>query len=406
MLIAVDHPARNAFGVRGSPMAMESREDLLARVVAALGRPGVDGVLGSPDIVEDLLLLGALEGKVVIGSMNRGGLQGSVFEFDDRLTGYDAETIAQMGYNGGKVLTRVALDDPGTVATLVTSAEAVSGLARSGLMAMVEPFFSRWVDGRAVNDLSAEGVIRSLAVCSALGPTSAYTWLKLPVVADMERVMAATTLPTLAAGWRSDRAAGGDLWPVAASADACPACAVWSSAARCSTHRTTTSRRRSTSRPAWCGAPAASPNPALLERCWWRAAEADRAGVCPEDGVSAVRAAIVRIISDARKIGAHERAPHPPPGQGHRGRTQLPRPRRRVGQPPARVADPVRQVVHLPGAGRCSRGAARRCGPGRLRGRAGRRHRPAGSSGARPTTRSTSSRATWRSTTSATARRR
>ena len=58
----------------------------------ALSRPGVNGVLGTPDILEDLLLLGALDGKVVIGSMNRGGLAGTAFEIDDRFTAYDAAT--------------------------------------------------------------------------------------------------------------------------------------------------------------------------------------------------------------------------------------------------------------------------------------------------------------------------
>jgi hypothetical protein len=42
-------------------------------LVLALSHPGVDGVLATADIVEDLLLLRALDGKVVIGSMNRGG---------------------------------------------------------------------------------------------------------------------------------------------------------------------------------------------------------------------------------------------------------------------------------------------------------------------------------------------
>jgi hypothetical protein len=181
-------------------MAMASREDLLGRLVTALARPGVDGVLGSPDVIEDLLLLGALEGKVVFGSMNRGGLQGGVFELDDRFTGYDAQGIAEMHLDGGKMLTRVALDDPNTVATLHACAQAVSDLARRGLVAMVEPFLSSWVDGRVQHDLSAEGCIRSLAVCSALGVSSAYTWLKLPAVEHMERVMAATTLPTLLLG--------------------------------------------------------------------------------------------------------------------------------------------------------------------------------------------------------------
>src|SRR5690349_13337638 len=74
MLIAADHPARAALGVRGRPTAMASRVDLLDRLQVALARPGVDGVLGTPDVLEDLLLLGALDGKVVVGSMNRGGL--------------------------------------------------------------------------------------------------------------------------------------------------------------------------------------------------------------------------------------------------------------------------------------------------------------------------------------------
>jgi hypothetical protein len=200
MIVAADHPARNAFGVRDVDMAMENREDLITRLVAALDRPGVDGVLGTADILEDLLLLGALEGKVVFGSMNRGGLQGGVFELDDRFTGYDPEGIAELGFEGGKMLTRVALEDHGTVATLQASADAITGLARRRLVAMVEPFLSSRVNGRVRNDLTAESCIRSLAVCSGLGTTSAYTWMKLPVVDDMERVMAATTLPTLLLG--------------------------------------------------------------------------------------------------------------------------------------------------------------------------------------------------------------
>ena len=67
-------------------------------------------------------------------------------------------------------------------------------------MAMVEPFLAHREDDRVVNDLSAAGVRKSVVVASGLGPTSAYTWLKLPVVDDMELVMAATTLPTLLLG--------------------------------------------------------------------------------------------------------------------------------------------------------------------------------------------------------------
>ena len=94
LLIAADHPARGALAVRDDARAMASRPDLLQRLATALQRPGVDGVLGTPDVLEDLLLSGLLDDKVVIGSMNRGGLQGATFELDDRFTAYDADTIA------------------------------------------------------------------------------------------------------------------------------------------------------------------------------------------------------------------------------------------------------------------------------------------------------------------------
>ncbi|MET9268497.1 deoxyribose-phosphate aldolase [Kribbella sp. NPDC003557] len=202
LIVAADHPARGALGVRGDRMAMGSRADLIARLMIALERPGVDGVLATPDVLEDLLLLGALEGKVVIGSMNRGGLQGAAFELDDRFTAYrTADEVAARRLDGGKMLTRIDLDDPGTVATLESSAAAVTGLAEHKLMAMVEPFWStRGEDGRVTNLLDPDSVIKSIQIASGLGATSAYTWLKLPVVDELDRVMEATTLPTLLLG--------------------------------------------------------------------------------------------------------------------------------------------------------------------------------------------------------------
>lgn len=200
MIVACDHPARGALAAGGDPRAMHDRWDLLQRLVTALARPGVEGLLATADIAEDLLLLGALEDKVVFGSMNRGGLAGSAFEMDDRMTGYDVQGIVDFGLDGGKMLTRIDLDDPATVRTLERCARAVTELSRAGLIAMVEPFVSRRVDGTVVNDLSPDAVIKSISIAQGLGATTAYTWLKLPVVPEMERVMAATTLPTLLLG--------------------------------------------------------------------------------------------------------------------------------------------------------------------------------------------------------------
>jgi DhnA family fructose-bisphosphate aldolase class Ia len=105
-----------------------------------------------------------------------------------------------MGLDGGKMLVRIAPEDPATARALEQAAGAVSALADRGLIAMVEPFMSRWDDGRLTNDLTPDAVIRAVAVVSGLGNTSRHTWLKLPVVDEMERVMRSTTLPTLLLG--------------------------------------------------------------------------------------------------------------------------------------------------------------------------------------------------------------
>jgi DhnA family fructose-bisphosphate aldolase class Ia len=201
MIVAADHPARGALGAGSDPLAMADRRDLLERICVALERPGVDGVLGTPDVIEDLLLLGALDDKVVIGSMNRGGLAGTSFEVDDRFTAYDADAIAAAGLDGGKMLLRVDAEDPATASTLENCAHAVSRLAGHGLMAMVEPFLSHRVAGGKVgNVLTPEAMTKAIAIASGLGATSARTWLKVPVVERMEQVMAASTLPALLLG--------------------------------------------------------------------------------------------------------------------------------------------------------------------------------------------------------------
>jgi len=59
-IVAADHPARGALGVGGRQDAMASRYELLERLAVALQNPAVDGVLGTPDILDDLAVLGLL----------------------------------------------------------------------------------------------------------------------------------------------------------------------------------------------------------------------------------------------------------------------------------------------------------------------------------------------------------
>ncbi|MDX6357919.1 MAG: hypothetical protein QOH37_973, partial [Nocardioidaceae bacterium] len=127
---------------------------------------------------------------------------------------YDAAAVARMGLQGGKMLLRIDPEDAATAPTLAACADAVGALATLGLMAMVEPFISHRVDGRIRNDLSAESVVRSATVAAGLGWSSAYTWLKLPVIDDMDPVLAATSLPVVLLGGEvaADQDAQFALW--------------------------------------------------------------------------------------------------------------------------------------------------------------------------------------------------
>ncbi|OQQ14468.1 deoxyribose-phosphate aldolase [Streptomyces sp. M41(2017)] len=203
MIVAADHPARGALGVGDRRLAMANRADLLERLCVALSRPGVDGVLATADILEDLLLLGVLEERVAMGSLNRGGLAGASFEMDDRFTGHRPEDIERLRFDAGKLLLRIDYDDAGSLRTLGTAAGAVDAMASRRLPLFVEPFISRREPGGFRNDLGAEAVTRSIAIASGLGGTSAYTWLKLPVTRDpdaMAQVLETSTLPAVLLG--------------------------------------------------------------------------------------------------------------------------------------------------------------------------------------------------------------
>ncbi len=220
-LLAADHPARGQLGVGGTPMAMANRRELLTRLLRALARPGVDGVLGTADVIEDLLILGALDDRVVIGSMNRGGLHRSAFELDDRFTGFTVPGLLSAGFDGGKMLCRLEDSDPSTVETIEACSRAITELAANRLIAMIEPLPVQRRNG-ALHAVSApDRVARAIAVASGLGTTSAYTWLKVPVIDEMAEVMAASTLPAVILGGdvSAGGASGGDDWRNALSVD-------------------------------------------------------------------------------------------------------------------------------------------------------------------------------------------
>jgi len=210
VLAALDHPARGVNAIGGAPLAMGDRREYLARARRALEDPALDGVMATADVLEELLILshlerrgtgaGFLDGRVLVGSMNRGGLAGSAFELDDAFTAMGAERIAELGFDGGKMMYRLDPQDPASGRTIAACARALDELGRRGLAAFLEPL---GVGPRAEGykpAKDADTLVRQCGIAAGLGNSSLHLWLKVPIVPGLERVCRATTLPLLLLG--------------------------------------------------------------------------------------------------------------------------------------------------------------------------------------------------------------
>ena len=201
MILAADHTARGMLAVGNDPLAVADRYTLLDNLLRGLSVPGVDGVMASADILEELAWLGALEGRVAIGTINRGGLKGALWELDDRITAYDPDHIASAGLDAGKLLLRIEFTDPGVARTIEMCGAVTTKLADQGIACMIEPLpYLKDEAGRAYLDTRDEELIRAVAIASGLGSSSAYTWLKIPATPRIAEVAAATTMPILLLG--------------------------------------------------------------------------------------------------------------------------------------------------------------------------------------------------------------
>ena len=200
-VVAADHTARGMVGLDDELRAMADRRSMLERILTALAHPRVDGVLASADIIEDLVLLGALDDRVAVGTMNRGGLAGASWELDDRFTAYDADHLVAANLDAGKMLLRLDLTDERTLPTLDACSDAVQALHDHELMAMVEPIPARRdPSGALIWDADPERLLQAVGVCAALGGSSARTWLKIQATADIAAIAAMTTQPLLLLG--------------------------------------------------------------------------------------------------------------------------------------------------------------------------------------------------------------
>lgn len=208
VLLAVDHPGRGVTAIRGDALAMGDRHSYLARTRRALDDPLLDGVMGTSDVIEELLMLshlerrrsghGFLDGRVLVGSMNRGGIAGSVFEMEDSFTSFTAKRLRELRCAGGKMMYRLDPQDPASGRTLTACAQAINELRRHGLLAFLEPLGVSHEGYAPAKD--AATLVRNCGIAAALGESSAHVWLKVPYCDDLARVCRATTLPLLLLG--------------------------------------------------------------------------------------------------------------------------------------------------------------------------------------------------------------
>jgi len=212
-ILAADHPARNVTKAGSDPLAMADRGGYLARILRVLSGSRVDGVMATMDILEDLLAIdgflrqaGAgtlLDGKVLIASLNRGGLAGACWELDDPMTGATPEACAAWRLDGAKVLLRVDESEPASLKTITAAVQAINECHALALPMFLEPLPVGKTDkGYAVIKTPA-ALARLAGVASALGDSSRAIWLKMPYCEGYETVARATTLPILILGGES-----------------------------------------------------------------------------------------------------------------------------------------------------------------------------------------------------------
>ncbi len=209
-ILAADHPARGVTALGRDPFLMGDRHSYLGRILRVLIATDFDGFMSTPDMIEDLFILdylvqqgggpSFLDGKVLIGCMQRGGVAGVVGELDDRFGSYTAESLARFRLDGGKMMFRFVPDDERTLLTIDYCARAITDLNHHGLVPFVEPLRMDYVDGKWVGKNTADELIKLVGIIAGLGDSSMYTWMKLPYCEEYHRVTMATTMPILMLG--------------------------------------------------------------------------------------------------------------------------------------------------------------------------------------------------------------
>jgi DhnA family fructose-bisphosphate aldolase class Ia len=212
-ILACDHPARRVTKSGNEPVRMGNRHEYLARILRVATNPEFDGVMATTDIIEDLLILeqllvekggpSFLERKILLGCMNRGGLSGCSFEMDDRFTSFTTESIRRLRLDGAKMMFRLDPTDSRSLDTIVACSRAITELNKYSIPAFVEAFSVERTETGYKTLKTADELIKTVSVATALGDSSKGIWLKIPYCEGFDRVAKATSCPILMLGGES-----------------------------------------------------------------------------------------------------------------------------------------------------------------------------------------------------------
>ncbi|MGI8733303.1 MAG: class I fructose-bisphosphate aldolase [Pyrinomonadaceae bacterium] len=231
-ILAADHPARRVTKVGDDPVKMADRHGYLARIVRVLQSDVVDGVMATMDVLEDLLILhhllleaggpALLDDRLLIASLNRGGLAGTSWEMDDPVTGASPATCGALKLDGAKLLLRICDEETSSLNTILYCSRVVTEMNALGLPTFLEPLPVVKENNNYKVIKTADALAKIVGVGSALGDSSRHLWLKLPYCENYQVVARATTLPILLLGGESVGDATPLLREIAAGLDAGP----------------------------------------------------------------------------------------------------------------------------------------------------------------------------------------
>ena len=216
MIIAADHPARGIMSSGIDELGMAHRMNYIGRILRVIcGNPQVDGVMGTPDVLEDLVLFNYLakqhggedflSRRLLIGCMNRLGLKGAVFELDDGLSAYKAAYVKETGLDGVKLMFRYAPESLDSRKTIEYCLRAMNECHQHDVPVFLEALAVELKEGKPEQKKDIKSLMQAVCIANGMSTSSVGTWLKLPYIRESDGltykdIIAATSYPVIVLG--------------------------------------------------------------------------------------------------------------------------------------------------------------------------------------------------------------